>query len=257
MALPRSHWGRGSAARNPAARSRPACSSAACYAAHARQCGGCCLDACSCCGVQQHRLRRDRLIASLLFANHGWSQVWPSALLRFCLIRRGDAVSRWAISRAFLDIALRFGSPALRLTAGLGWPRSGVRRQCTICVLHGGSHAAPRLRANDGLIENDGRAAIHAHEKGLLSYATQRLREINSLKIMGNARDKGAIISFAWAIHVIEPRVVALVIDQDDVAVRAGSQCAMLLHQRFGTRHRRHSRDDVDRLATALRKTSG
>jgi hypothetical protein len=37
---------------------------------------------------------------------------------------------------------------------------------------------------------------------------------------------------------MIDPRVVALVIDQDGVAVRAGSQCTMLLLQRIGTHHR-------------------
>src|SRR3974390_2273706 len=46
-------------------------------------------------------------------------------------------------------------------------------------------------------INSIGRPAIHAHERALLAYATGRLREINSLRIFGNARDKGAIISFA------------------------------------------------------------
>src|SRR5262249_52357878 len=45
-------------------------------------------------------------------------------------------------------------------------------------------------------VNSIGRAAIRAHEKGLLSYATDRLGEINSLKIIGTAKDKGAIISF-------------------------------------------------------------
>jgi cysteine desulfurase / selenocysteine lyase len=111
-------------------------------------------------------------------------------------------------------------------------------------------------------VNSIGLAAIHAHEKALLSYATDRLREINSLKILGNARDKGAIISFEMrGDHVIDPHVVALVIDQDGVAVRAGTHCTMPLHQRFGTTATgrvsfalHNSRDDVDRLATALHK---
>src|SRR5579864_3904593 len=41
-----------------------------------------------------------------------------------------------------------------------------------------------------------GRAAIRAHEKALLTYATDRLREINSLRIIGQAKSKGAIVSF-------------------------------------------------------------
>ena len=45
-------------------------------------------------------------------------------------------------------------------------------------------------------VNSIGRAPIRAHEKGLLSYATDRMREINSLKIIGTAAEKGAIISF-------------------------------------------------------------
>src|SRR5208337_2493143 len=45
-------------------------------------------------------------------------------------------------------------------------------------------------------VNSIGRGPIRTHERGLLAYATDRLREINSLKILGMARDKGAIISF-------------------------------------------------------------
>src|SRR6202162_1837562 len=45
-------------------------------------------------------------------------------------------------------------------------------------------------------VNSIGRGPIRAHERGLLAYATDRLREINSLRILGTARDKGAIISF-------------------------------------------------------------
>src|ERR1700674_3110401 len=45
-------------------------------------------------------------------------------------------------------------------------------------------------------VNSIGRAPIRAHEKALLAYATDRLREINSLKIIGAAEDNGAICSF-------------------------------------------------------------
>src|SRR5262249_33165422 len=41
-----------------------------------------------------------------------------------------------------------------------------------------------------------GKSRIRAHEKALVSYAHERLREINSLRIFGTAKDKGAILSF-------------------------------------------------------------
>src|SRR5262249_21832620 len=103
------------------------------------------------------------------------------------------------------------------------------------------------------------RPAIHAHEKALLGYATERLRGLNSLRIIGNATDKGAIISFEM--KGAHPHDIATVIDRAGVAVRAGTHCAMPLLARFGlTATCRASfalyntRDEVDALVTALRK---
>ena len=77
-----------------------------------------------------------------------------------------------------------------------------------------------------------GRADIIAHERELLGYATRRLSEINSVKIIGNARDKGAIVSFAMqGAHAHD---ISTIIDRSGVAVRAGTHCAMPLLERFG-----------------------
>src|SRR5262249_41269115 len=46
-------------------------------------------------------------------------------------------------------------------------------------------------------VNSIGLAPIRAHENALLSYATERLREINSLKIVDQANDKGGLITFA------------------------------------------------------------
>jgi cysteine desulfurase / selenocysteine lyase len=108
-------------------------------------------------------------------------------------------------------------------------------------------------------VNSIGRAPIQAHETALLSYATDRLREINSLKIIGSARHKGAIISFEM--KGAHPHDVATVIDRAGVAVRAGTHCVMPLLARFGmTASCRASfalyntRDEVDGLVAALRK---
>jgi cysteine desulfurase / selenocysteine lyase len=104
-----------------------------------------------------------------------------------------------------------------------------------------------------------GRAAIHAHEKALLAYATERLREINSLRIIGNARDKGAIVSFEM--KGAHPHDIATVIDRSGVAVRAGTHCTMPLLARFGVTATCRASfalynipDEIDSLVTALRK---
>src|ERR1700676_5085739 len=45
-------------------------------------------------------------------------------------------------------------------------------------------------------IESIGKTRIRGHESGLVNYAHERLGEINSLRIFGHARQKGAIVSF-------------------------------------------------------------
>lgn len=81
-------------------------------------------------------------------------------------------------------------------------------------------------------MEKIGRAAIAAHEADLAAYAAERLRSVNSLRIIGNAPGKGGIFSFELAgIHAHD---VSMVIDRRGVAVRAGTHCAQPLLKRFG-----------------------
>jgi cysteine desulfurase/selenocysteine lyase len=77
-----------------------------------------------------------------------------------------------------------------------------------------------------------GRERIAAHEKALKDYAHARLAELNWLKIHGQARDKGAIVSFS--IDGLHPHDVATIIDRSGVAVRAGHHCAQPLMDRLG-----------------------
>src|ERR1700724_233944 len=104
-----------------------------------------------------------------------------------------------------------------------------------------------------------GRAPIRAHEKALLAYATDRLREINSLKIIGAAKHKGAIVSFEM--KGAHPHDVATVIDRAGVAVRAGTHCVMPLLARFGTTATcrasfalYNTTEEIDGLAAGLMK---
>src|SRR3981081_1885101 len=104
-----------------------------------------------------------------------------------------------------------------------------------------------------------GKSRIRAHEESLVRYAHDRLREINSLRIIGNARQKGAIVSFEM--KGAHPHDVATVIDRAGVAVRAGTHCVMPLLARYGlTATCRASfalyntREEVDGLAAALMK---
>jgi cysteine desulfurase/selenocysteine lyase len=104
-----------------------------------------------------------------------------------------------------------------------------------------------------------GKARIRSHEEGLMRYAHDRLREINSLRIFGTTKDKGPIVSFE--IKGAHPHDVATIIDRSGVAVRAGTHCVMPLLARFGvTASCRASfamyntQAEVDCLAQALLK---
>ena len=102
-----------------------------------------------------------------------------------------------------------------------------------------------------------GRAAIRAHEADLTAYAMERLSRINSLRILGHAKDKGPIVSFEMkGAHAHD---VATVIDRAGVAVRAGTHCAMPLLERFGATSTcrasfalYNTREEIDALAEAL-----
>jgi len=81
-------------------------------------------------------------------------------------------------------------------------------------------------------VNSIGKARIRAHEAGLVRYAHERLGAINSLRIIGTARDKGPIVSFEM--KGAHPHDVATVIDRSGVAVRAGTHCVMPLLARYG-----------------------
>ena len=81
-------------------------------------------------------------------------------------------------------------------------------------------------------VESVGRAAIHAHEEAVGSYAAERLRRLNSVRVIGDAVGKGAI--FAIEMQGVHAHDVSMVIDRAGVAVRAGTHCAQPLLQRFG-----------------------
>ncbi|WP_230532921.1 cysteine desulfurase [Microvirga roseola] len=104
-----------------------------------------------------------------------------------------------------------------------------------------------------------GRENIRAHEEALSQYAHERLRGMNSLRIIGQARGKGAIIAFEMkGAHAHD---IATVIDRQGVAVRAGTHCAMPLLERFGATSTcrasfglYNTMEEVDKLADALQK---
>lgn len=108
-------------------------------------------------------------------------------------------------------------------------------------------------------VNSIGKERIAAHERDLTAYAQEKLREINSLRLIGTARGKGPVISFE--LKGAHAHDVATVIDRQGIAVRAGTHCVMPLLERFNVTATcrasfgmYNTREEVDHLAQALLK---
>jgi cysteine desulfurase/selenocysteine lyase len=104
-----------------------------------------------------------------------------------------------------------------------------------------------------------GKDRIRAHETDLRLYAEELLKPINSLRFIGQAPGKGAIVSFAM--EGAHSHDVATILDRSGIAVRAGSHCAEPLLARFGLTSTcrasfglYNTRAEVEALAEGIKK---
>jgi cysteine desulfurase / selenocysteine lyase len=77
-----------------------------------------------------------------------------------------------------------------------------------------------------------GMANIAAYEAELLTYATQQAKQIKGLRIIGEAEEKGAILSFV--LNKIHPHDIGTMLDSLGIAIRAGHHCAMPVMEFYG-----------------------
>ncbi len=120
-----------------------------------------------------------------------------------------------------------------------------------------GLHAAINYLKKIGMNE------IHLHEQKLIEYAQKTLIQAfgSKIRILGpnNIKDKTGIVSFS--LGDIHPHDIAQILDEDQIAVRAGHQCAMPLHTslKIGASARAsfylyNTKADVDKLISGLQK---
>ena len=100
---------------------------------------------------------------------------------------------------------------------------------------------------------------IMSYEHQLLDYGTQKLLEIEGLKIWGTSPQKASVISFN--IGDLHPYDVGTIVDRQGIAVRTGHHCAqpiMTFCKIVGTVRASFSfyntKEEIDRLAVALQK---
>lgn len=81
-------------------------------------------------------------------------------------------------------------------------------------------------------MEDHGLEAMAAHEHALLLHATRELLSIDGLRIIGTAKEKVGVISFA--IDNVHHYDLGTLLDQQGIAVRTGHHCTQPLMDRFG-----------------------
>jgi cysteine desulfurase/selenocysteine lyase len=92
--------------------------------------------------------------------------------------------------------------------------------------------AAIGLGATVDYLSGIGMDNIAAWEHQLLGYATERVKGMSGVRILGTAREKAAVLSFTVA--GVHPHDVGTVLNEEGVAVRTGHHCAQPVMQRFG-----------------------
>ena len=83
------------------------------------------------------------------------------------------------------------------------------------------------------------------------------LQKNNSVKLIGNPKNKGGVLSFT--IEGIHPHDVATILDEDGVAIRAGHHCCQILHDKLNIPASSrasvgiyNTREDLDKLNDAI-----
>ena len=101
---------------------------------------------------------------------------------------------------------------------------------------------------------------IYRHEKDLLDYATQEIKKIENVKVIGNASDKTSVLSFV--VDNIHPHDIGTIMDKHGVAIRTGHHCTQPImdfyeipataRASFGIYN---SKQDIDEMINAIEKT--
>lgn len=102
-------------------------------------------------------------------------------------------------------------------------------------------------------------AVAAAYEKEILDYATERLSDIQGVRIIGTAREKASVLSFT--VENVHPHDIGTILDQSGIAIRAGHHCAQPVMQFFDVAATArasfafyNTREEVDKLADAVQK---
>jgi len=107
-------------------------------------------------------------------------------------------------------------------------------------------------------VEKLGINNIASHENEILEYGLEKLRKNNSIKIIGNPKNRGSVLCFT--LKDIHPHDIATILDEDGVAIRAGHHCCQILHDKLGINATArasigvyNNKEDIDKLSEAIK----
>ncbi len=103
--------------------------------------------------------------------------------------------------------------------------------------------------------------AVQAHERDLLTYATERLGALPEVEVVGTAAHKASVVSFT--VRGVHAHDVGTIVDQEGVAIRTGHHCTQPVMDFFGVPATAraslafyNTRADVDALVSAVQKVT-
>ena len=103
------------------------------------------------------------------------------------------------------------------------------------------------------------RSELAEYENELLVYGTERLSQIEGLRIIGTAKEKASVISFV--IEGIHPYDIGTIIDTDGIAIRTGHHCTQPIMQRFNLPATArasfafyNTKEEIDKLVLGIHK---
>ena len=105
------------------------------------------------------------------------------------------------------------------------------------CLPHKFEAGTPNIAGGIGLaaaidyMNEIGIDKIEAHEHALLSYATKEIKQLEGVRIIGEAEKKASVLSFL--VDGTHPSDIGMIIDKLGVAIRTGHHCTEPLMNRF------------------------
>lgn len=119
------------------------------------------------------------------------------------------------------------------------------------------------LGAAIDFVQSVGYEVIAAHERDLVTYAEEALFSVKGLRVLGHSGEKslwGGVFSFT--LEGAHPHDLAVLLDQQGIAIRAGQHCAEPLMRRLGVQATARAsfglytnRNDIDALVRGLERS--